>query len=82
MASKRTTSEDACIMQSQSSLRTCHYDESSECVHVSINETAFYQTERVLMRCADPASKGFGAPQQCPRCNQKRSGWGEFVTST
>ena len=32
----------------------CHYDESSECAHVSINEEACYRTERTLMGCTDP----------------------------
>ena len=32
------------------------------------------------MGCADPPSKRVGAPHQCSRVNQKRSGWGEFVT--
>ena len=50
--------------------------------HVSINEVACYRTERTLAGCSDPASKGVGAPHQCPRFNQKRRGWGEFVTHT
>ena len=32
------------------------------------------------MGCADPPSKGVGAPHQCSRVSKKRSGWGEFVT--
>ena len=35
------------------------------------------------MGCADPpskASKGVGAPHQCSRVHQKRSGWGVVVT--
>ena len=31
-----------------------HYDESSECAHVSIIEVACDRTERTLMGCADP----------------------------
>ena len=33
-------------------------------------------TKRTLMGCADPPSKGVGAPHQCSRVNKKRSGWG------
>ena len=29
------------------------------------------------MGCADPPSKGVGAPHQCSRVNEQRSGWGE-----
>ena len=28
------------------------------------------------MGCADPPAKGVGAPDQCSRVNEKRSGWG------
>ena len=55
----------------------CHYDESSECAHVSINEVACYRTKRTLMGCADHPFKGVGAPHQCFRVNRKRIGWGE-----
>ena len=30
---------------------TCHYDESSKCADVSINEVACYRTERTLLGC-------------------------------
>ena len=46
--------------------------------HVSINEVACYRTERTLIGCANPPSKGIGAPHQCSRVNEKRSGWGEL----
>ena len=49
--------------------------------HVSINEVACNQTEKTLMGCADPLSKGVGAPHQCSRVHEKRSGWGGVVTS-
>ena len=55
----------------------CHYDESSECAHVSISEVACYRTERTLMGCADPLRRGIGAPHQCSRVNEQRSDWGE-----
>ena len=29
------------------------------------------------MGCADPPSKGVGAPHQCSRVNEQRSGWGK-----
>ena len=32
------------------------------------------------MGCADPPSKGVGAPHQCSRVSKKRSGWGELLT--
>ena len=32
------------------------------------------------MGCADPPSKGVGAPHQCSRVNEQRSGWGGVVT--
>ena len=62
---------------SASIVMACHYDESLECAHVSINEVACYRTERTMVGCADPPSKGVGAPNQCSRVNEKRSGWGE-----
>ena len=34
-------------------IRAFHYDESSECAHVSINEVVCYRTERTLMGCAE-----------------------------
>ena len=38
-----------------------HYDASSECANVSIHEVACYRTERALMGCAEPPSKGVGS---------------------
>ena len=58
------------------------YDESSECATArqhKVAEVACYPLERTLMGCADPPSKGLGAPHQCSRVNKKRSRWGEFV---
>ena len=54
---------------------TCHYDESSECAHVSINEVACYRTERTLMGCADPNPfwPGRSTSSQCPRANQGKT---------
>ena len=54
----------------------CHYDESSECAHVSMNEVARYRTERTLVGL----QKGVGASHQYSRVNEKRIGWGEVVT--
>ena len=57
-----------------------HCDESSECETARQHKVAGYRLERTLMGCAAPLLRGVGAPHQCPRVNQKRSGWGEFVT--
>ncbi len=51
-----------------------HYDESSERETARQHKVAGYRLERTLMGCADPPSKGVGAPHQCPRVNSKRSG--------
>ena len=37
----------------------CHYYESSEYAHVSINKVACNRIERTPIACADPLSKGF-----------------------
>ena len=58
-----------------------HYCESSEFAHVSINEVASYRTKITLMGCAGTpleGRRGVGDPHQCPRVNEKRSGWGEL----
>lgn len=54
--------KDACsIIMSQ---RNVH-------VHVSIYEVAGHRTERALVKCANPPSKGVDATRQCPRVHQK-----------
>ena len=50
-------------------------------LQVSINEIACYQTERTLMGCADPPSKGVGAPHQCSRVNENRRGESSLADS-
>ena len=55
-----------------------HCDASSECETArqhKVAGVACYQLERTLVGCADPPSKRVGAPHQCSRVNQKRSGW-------
>ena len=58
--------------------------QASECATArqhKVAEVACYRLERSLMGCADPTSKGVGAPHQCSRVNKTRSGWGgEFAT--
>ena len=34
------------------------------------------------MGCADPLRRGVGAPHQCSRVNEQRSGWGESSLAT
>ena len=58
---------------SNSSKSACHYYESSECAHVSINEAACYRTKRTLVGCADFPSTGVCARRQCSRGNKKIS---------
>ena len=53
----------------------CHYSESSECAHVSINEVACYRTERTLIVVLPtPLLTWASAPRQCPQATEKRSG--------
>ncbi len=70
----------ACRLHLPTFLRCVPYDESSECATARQHKVAGYRLERTLMGCADPPSKGVGAPHQCSWVSKKRSGWGEFVT--
>ena len=59
--------------------KTCHYDESSDCAHVSINEIACYRTERTLMRCVDlPFLRGSVHPNSVLELTKNESGSGEL----
>ena len=80
----RTTSGSRVVgSMVQGLTKACHGDESSGCETArqhKVAEGACHRLERTLMGCADPPSKGVGAPHQCSRVNRKRSGWDEFVT--
>ena len=50
-----------------------HENESSGCATArqhKVVEAACYRIERTPMGCADPSSKGVGAPHQCSRVNK------------
>ena len=58
-------------MESLASQGLYYEESSSECAHVSINEAACHRTDRTLMGCTDPPSKGC---RRASRVNEKR--WG------
>ena len=51
---RKASCEQHCVIEQRACHYDEHYDESSECAHVSINEVPCCRTERTLMGCADP----------------------------